>query len=93
MNRTIMEHERYMILYEMFLLQFWADAVDIVVFLRHNYPSFSLDGGILEESWTCKKVNNSFLNTFSCESFVHINKKIEKILRQNQTNVPLLDMV
>jgi hypothetical protein len=34
-----------------------------------------LDGGILEEAWTCKKVNYSFLKTFGCESFVHIDRE------------------
>jgi hypothetical protein len=34
-----------------------------------------LDGGIPEEAWTSKKVNYSFLNTFSCEAFVHIDKE------------------
>jgi hypothetical protein len=34
-----------------------------------------LYGRILEEAWTCKKVNHYFLKTFSCESFVHIDKE------------------
>ena len=34
-----------------------------------------MDGGILEESWIGKKVNYSFLKTFGCEAFVHINKE------------------
>jgi hypothetical protein len=34
-----------------------------------------LDGGIPEEAWTGKKVNYSFLKTFSCEAFVHIDKE------------------
>jgi hypothetical protein len=34
-----------------------------------------LDGGILEEEWIGKKVNYSFLKTFNCESFVHIDKE------------------
>jgi hypothetical protein len=34
-----------------------------------------LDGAILEEEWTGKKVNYSFLNNFGCEAFVHIDKK------------------
>jgi hypothetical protein len=38
-------------------------------------PSSSLDGGILEEAWTGKKVNYSFLKTFGCEAFVHIDKE------------------
>ena len=34
-----------------------------------------MDGGILEEAWIDKKVNYSFLRTFGCESFVHIDKE------------------
>jgi hypothetical protein len=39
-----------------------------------------LDGGIPEEAWTGKKVNYSFLKTFGCEAFVHIDK-------ENRTNL------
>jgi len=56
-------------------LQFWADAMDIVVYLINRGPSSSVDGGIPEEAWTGKKVNYSFLKTFGCEAFVHINKE------------------
>jgi hypothetical protein len=38
-------------------------------------PSISLDGGIPEEAWTGKKVNYSFLKTFGCKAFVHIDKE------------------
>jgi hypothetical protein len=34
-----------------------------------------MDGGIPEETWTCKTVNYSFLKTFSCEEFVNIDKE------------------
>jgi hypothetical protein len=34
-----------------------------------------LDGGIIEETWTCKKVNYSFMKTFGCEAFAHIDKE------------------
>jgi hypothetical protein len=34
-----------------------------------------LDGRILEEEWTGKKVNYYFLKTFGCEAFVHIDKE------------------
>ena len=36
--------------------------------------SSSLDGGIPEEAWIGKKVNYSFLRTFGCEAFFHIDK-------------------
>ena len=55
-------------------LQFWADAVDTAVYLINRGPSSSLDGGILEEAWTGKKLNYLFLRTFGCEAFVHIDK-------------------
>eukprot|EP00253_Pinus_taeda_P005044 PITA_05044 len=42
---------------------------------RTRGPSSSLDGGIPEKAWTGKKVNYSFLKTFACEAFVHINKE------------------
>jgi hypothetical protein len=58
-----------------FPLHFWEDVIDIVVYLINRGPSSSLDGGIPEEAWTGKKVNYSFLNTFGCEAFVHIDKE------------------
>eukprot|EP00253_Pinus_taeda_P013261 PITA_13261 len=80
MNRTTMERTRCMRLHAGFPLQFWADAVDIVVYLRNRGPSSSLDGGVPEEAWTGKKLNYSFLKPFGCEAFVHINK-------ENRTNL------
>jgi hypothetical protein len=49
--------------------------MDTVFNLINKGPSSSLDGGVLEEAWTCKKVNYSFLRTFGCEAFVHIDKE------------------
>jgi hypothetical protein len=75
MNRTIMERARSMRLHAGFPLQLWVDAVDTVVYLINRGPSSSLDCRILEEEWTGKKVNYSFLKTFGCEAFVHIDKE------------------
>ena len=72
-------------------LQFWDDVVDNVVYLINKCNSSSLDGGILEEEWTRKQVNYSFLRNFGCEAFFHIGKVIEQILKLNPRNVPLLD--
>jgi hypothetical protein len=75
-----MERARSMRLHASLPLQFWADVVDTVVYLINRGPSSSLDGRILEEEWTGKKVNYSFLKTFGCEAFVHIDK-------ENRTNL------
>jgi hypothetical protein len=75
MNRTIMERARSMRLHVGVPLQFWADVIYIIVYLINKGPSSSLDGGIPEEEWTSKKVNYSFMNTFGCETFVHIDKE------------------
>ena len=93
MNKTIMESARCMRLHARFPLQFWADAVDTIVYLINRGPSSSLDGGIPEEAWTGKKVNYSFLKTFGCEAFVHINKENRTKLEEKSKKYTLLDMV
>jgi hypothetical protein len=74
MNMKIMECARSMRLYVGFPLQFWVDAVNTIVYLINRGNSRSLDGGIPKEYWIGKMVNYSFLNTFGCEAFVHIDK-------------------
>ena len=51
-----------------------------------------MDGGILEEAWISKKVNYSFLRTFSFEVLSALINKIKQSLKQNPRNVLLLDM-
>jgi hypothetical protein len=75
MNITIMELARSMRLHVGFPLHVWENSIDIVFYLINRGPSSSLDGGISEEAWKSKKVNYSFLNTYGCEAFVHIDKE------------------
>ena len=72
---TIMEHAKCMRLHAGFPLQFWAEVVDIVVYLINRGPSSSLDGGIPKETWEGRKINYAFLRTFGGEAFVHIDKE------------------
>jgi hypothetical protein len=65
-----------------FPLQFRENVVDTAIYLINRGCSSSLDGIILEEAWTGKKVNYSFLKTFGCESFVHIDKENRKNLEE-----------
>jgi hypothetical protein len=50
-----------------------------------------LDGGNPYEAWTGKKVNYSFLKTFGCEAFVHIDKKNRKNLEAKFKKCTLWD--
>jgi len=71
---SIMERARSIRLHVGFPLEFWENAVDTAVYLTNRGPSSALDGGIPEEAWAGKKVNYSFMKTFGCEAFVHIDK-------------------
>ena len=75
-----MDCERCMRLHVEFPLQFWVDAIDIVLYLINRAPSSALYGGIPQEAWIGKKVNYSFMRNFGCEASVHIDK-------QNRTKI------
>ena len=82
MNMTIMEHARCMRLHAGIPLQFWADVVDTTIYLINRGTLSSFDGGIPKEAWKSKKVNYSFLRTFGCEAFVHIDKENRTMLEE-----------
>ena len=75
MNRTIMKRARSMRLHARLPLHMWAEAVNTVVYLINGGTSTPLGRGIPEEAWTGKKVSYSFLKTFGCEAFAHIDSK------------------
>jgi len=93
MNRTIMECVRCMRLHAGLPLQFWVDGIDTTIYLINRGLSSSLDGGIPEEAWIGKKVNYSFLNTFGCEAFVHINKENRTKIEAKSMKCNFIDMV
>ena len=70
-----MEHARSMRLHVGLPLYIWVEVVNIVVYLINRGSSTPLGCGILEEAWTDKKVRYSFLKTFGCEVFAHIDSK------------------
>jgi hypothetical protein len=52
-----------------------------------------LDGGILEEAWTGKMVNYSFLKTFGCEAFVHIDKENKTKLEEKSKKCTCIEYI
>ncbi|KAK2998889.1 hypothetical protein RJ639_023068 [Escallonia herrerae] len=61
-------------------LQFSAAAVDTAVYLINRSPASALNGGILEEEWSGKPINYSFLKVFGCIAYAHIDKEERKKL-------------
>jgi hypothetical protein len=92
MNRTIMEHARSMRLHVGLPLHFWVEFVHTVVYLINRRPSNSLDGVIPKEAWMGKKVNYSFLKTFGCEGFVHVDIANRTKHEAKSKNITSLDM-
>ena len=56
-------------------LHMWVKAINTIVYLINRGPSTPLGYGIPEEAWIGKKVSYSFLKTFGCEAFSHIDYK------------------
>ena len=56
-------------------LNMWAEAINTTIYLINRGPFTPLGYGILEEAWIRKKVSYSFLKTFGCEVFSHINSE------------------
>jgi len=55
MNMTILEHARSMWIHAGLPKQFWADAVNTMVYLINRESSVLLNCGIPEEVWTGKR--------------------------------------
>ena len=68
-----MERARSMRLHVGLPLNMWQKILN--VYLINRGPSTSLGCGIPKEAWIGKKVSYSFLKTFSCEAFAHIDSE------------------
>ena len=70
-----MECARSMRLHVGFPLNMWVEAINTIVYLINRGPSTPLGHGIPKEAWTGKKVSYSFLKTFGCEAFAHVDSE------------------
>ena len=75
MSMTIIEHARSMRLHIGFPLNMWEEVVNTIVYLINKGTPTPLGCGFLEEAWTSKRVTYSFLKTFGCEAFAHIDSE------------------
>ena len=86
MNKTIMEHARIMRLHFGLPLNMWEKSVNTIIYLINRGPSTPLGCGIPEEAWIDKKVSYSFLKTFGCEAFAHIDSENRTKLKAKLKN-------
>ena len=70
-----MECARSMRLHTGFPLNMCVEAINTILYLINRGHSTPLGCGILGEELTGKKVSYSFLKTFICEVFSHIDSK------------------
>ena len=70
MNRTILKRAQSIRIHASLPKQFWANAVNTMVYLINKGPSVPLNCGISRETWTDKEVNLNHLRTFCCISLL-----------------------
>ncbi|KAL4281928.1 hypothetical protein GQ457_03G023330 [Hibiscus cannabinus] len=91
MNRTIEERVRSMLSNAQLSKSFWGEAVKTATKIVNHSPS-ALDGEILEQVWTGKKVSYEHFKVFGCRAFVHIPKdELNKRIVRNRDVVFLED--
>ena len=53
-------------------ISFWGDTITLAYFLVNRSPHYQLDGGLLEEAWTSKKVKLGHLKVFGYPMYTHV---------------------
>lgn len=53
---------------------FWGEALIIAIKIINLSPSVPLDGAILDEIWSKRKISYRHLEVYGCRAFVHIPK-------------------
>ena len=73
-------------------LNMWEEVVNTIAYLINRGPSTPLGNGILEEAQIGKKVSYSFLRTFGCKAFSHIDSKNRTKLEAKSKKCVFLDI-
>jgi hypothetical protein len=53
-------------------LEFWAEAMNITVYIKNRCPTKALESKTSQEAWISRKPNVSHLRVFGCKAFAHI---------------------
>ena len=72
---------------------FWAEAVNTTTYLINRGPSIALKFKLLEEVWSSKKIDLSYLKVFGYVSYMHIDPTTRTKLDAKSKKCFLLVMV
>jgi hypothetical protein len=53
-------------------LEFWAEAVNMAIYIKNRCLTKVFESKTLQEAWTDRKPNVSHLRVFGCKTFAHI---------------------
>lgn len=73
-NRTIVERARCLLFEGKLKKKFWAEAVNVAVYLKNRSPASGLEQMTPLERWTGKKPNLNHVRVFGSTAMVHIPK-------------------
>jgi hypothetical protein len=71
-NTGIEQCARSMIRAQGLDLEFWAEAMNTVVYIKNPCPIKALESKTPQEAWTGRKLDVSHLGIFGCKTFAHI---------------------
>ena len=78
-NRTIMEMARSMMASKHFPNEYWAETVEIAIYIMNLCSTKSVKNKFPEEAWTGKNHSVSLLNFFGCVAYAHI---LDELIRK-----------
>jgi hypothetical protein len=55
-----------------FDLEFWAKAVNTMIYIKNRWPTKAFDSKTLQETCTCRKLDVYHLRIFGYKMYVHI---------------------
>jgi hypothetical protein len=73
MNRTLLERARCLLSNVGLSRDFWAEAVNTACYLVNRSPSTAIDCKTPYEVWSGTPADYSFLKTFGCPTYCHVN--------------------
>jgi hypothetical protein len=76
-NKNILNIARNMLKTKKMSKEFWAEAVDCVVYLLNRHPMKGLNDMTPQEAWNGRKPSDTQLRVFGTIDYVYVNDQIK----------------